>query len=344
MDDEGVFAFRRRDVAMASGQDLGVFKAFHPTLDGDSDMIPKSDNEALYYLISGTVVFEFVFETLPQIIIQTINNFKIRSEYKLKAAAHFDEITGVWDMPLGETPPEKGWPTFAIVSILVSMVVAFDSLYRQLIQVVCLKKEFGSFDIWSRGDVKTDVRDSEVRRVDEKLNSLRSFRKSSWHEYMNEKSSKEESKMRDRNERASMKERGKKEKEAQKAKERKEKEEKRKEKQEKEKQEKERQRKLSASKRTVANPAYDGNDGYLEVQPDSKKVIDYQPVSEGFGEDIYDTADDDDLYCASGSVTGKECTKLKAKKSEFCKKHTCSKKGCKRLKSSKAEFCKKHKV
>ena len=48
-------------------------------------------------------------------------------------------------------------------------------------------------------------------------------------------------------------------------------------------------------------------------------------------------------YCASGGVTGKECSKLKHGSSEFCKDHTCKESGCNRLKSSKVDFCKKHK-
>jgi len=67
MDDTGVFAYRTRDIAEHSGQDLGVFRTFHPTLDPATDDLPATDNEALYYLISGTVVFEFLFETLPQV-------------------------------------------------------------------------------------------------------------------------------------------------------------------------------------------------------------------------------------------------------------------------------------
>merc|ERR1712127_15708 len=188
MDDRGLFSYRVRDIAEKSKQDLGVFKAFHPTLDPSRDKIPKTDNEALYYLISGTVVFEFVFETLPQIIIQTANNFHIRKNWQdaMDNCENVDVTEGtcgppnlaprMWktDHPDGLLPPEQGWNTFAIVSILVSLVVAFDSLYRQLIQVVCLKKPFGSFDIWSRGDVKTDIRDTRERDVDTKTKNLRS--------------------------------------------------------------------------------------------------------------------------------------------------------------------------
>ena len=183
MADEGIFVYRPRDVASKSGQDRGVFNVFHPKLKEDED-IPETDNKALYLLISGTLIFEFVFETAPQIILQTINNFKIQQQY--------EEDRGLYDEKFGNSTnaslqgrfahipadmemfpnrpggqPVLGWTPFAIVCIAVSLGIAVDALYRQWFQVCCLKKEFGSAEVWSRR-VKKDG-DGQVLNEIQKL-------------------------------------------------------------------------------------------------------------------------------------------------------------------------------
>ena len=54
--EEGIFTFGPRPVAEKSGQDLGVFRMFHPRLNPRDDVIPKADAAGMYYLISSTLM------------------------------------------------------------------------------------------------------------------------------------------------------------------------------------------------------------------------------------------------------------------------------------------------
>ena len=53
---EGIFTFGPRPVAEFSGQDLGVFRMFHPQLNPRDDFIPEADAAGMYYLISSTLM------------------------------------------------------------------------------------------------------------------------------------------------------------------------------------------------------------------------------------------------------------------------------------------------
>ena len=95
----GIFTYKRRDPARQTGEDRAVFSLFHPGLDPDTDDIPGVDMDGMYYLISSTLMYEFLLETLPQIVIQAINNTE-----------------------------EDSWSTFTYVSIGISGFVAVDAL------------------------------------------------------------------------------------------------------------------------------------------------------------------------------------------------------------------------
>lgn len=168
MADEGIFVYKPREIAEKSGQDLGVFKVFHPKLK-EAQNIPEIDDKALYMLISGTLIFEFVFETAPQIILQTINNFKIQEQYTSDRRLYEDTYGNSTNVSLPDgmfaripadpelfpdrpnNQPVLGWTPFAIACIAVSLTIALDALYRQWFQVCCLGKDFGSSAVWSRG-------------------------------------------------------------------------------------------------------------------------------------------------------------------------------------------------
>jgi hypothetical protein len=64
--DEGLFQYRPRRSAKC-GQDLGIFRIFHPRLDDDATDIPEFDYNAMYLLLSETLVFEFVAESVRTI-------------------------------------------------------------------------------------------------------------------------------------------------------------------------------------------------------------------------------------------------------------------------------------
>lgn len=104
-----------------------------------------------------------------------------------------------------------------------------------------------------------------------------------------------------------------------------------------------------ASAAQTSNPlfAVDANSSeYIEVQ----ETLESQPSKstssrkkarqEEFG-GFEDTATADEL-CGAGKKAGKECTRAKAAKSAYCKKHTCKQKKCHRLKATKADYCKQH--
>lgn len=78
--------------------------------------------------------------------------------------------------------------------------------------------------------------------------------------------------------------------------------------------------------------------GYSTAPMPNPRVAAEEEMFGGFA----DTTDVTTDLCESGQKTGKKCTKKKAKKSEYCTKHTCTKQKCRRLKATKVEYCNKH--
>ena len=134
---EGFFSFGPRGVAEFSGQDLGVFRTFHPGLDPATDAIPKADTSTVYYMISSTLMYEFVLETLPQIIIQVVNN-SLRDD----------------------------WNTFGYLSVSVSAFIAVDALYRQFVKVCIFGIPFGSPETFNMDSNSDFSEASKEPRVD----------------------------------------------------------------------------------------------------------------------------------------------------------------------------------
>lgn len=110
---EGMFKWtEKRKIAKRSGMDRAVFTTFFPTRDPETDFEPAFDELGIYYGLAGTLIFEFVAESVPQIAIQYLNNQRLRG-------------------------PIRNWSAFTIVSISVSCFVAVDSMYRFFLKL-CL--------------------------------------------------------------------------------------------------------------------------------------------------------------------------------------------------------------
>jgi hypothetical protein len=211
MDDTGLFQYTKREIAGISGQDLGVFQTFHPTLEPGEDPLPVVDNQAVFFYISGTIVVEFLLETLPQILIQVINNSKWNVYCKNHPGCNKNNPSSIpLDATDGELGSElgsgsgngkaldvlaevrdaigSGWTTFTMISILISFIVALDGIYRQIIKVICEGYKFGSVDMWDKppprdeADPKRDInKESEAnkgaaRDDGDRLNQLRTER------------------------------------------------------------------------------------------------------------------------------------------------------------------------
>jgi hypothetical protein len=62
-DETGLFSWRVRRAA-GCGEDLGIFRIFHPKLKDNTKKVPEFDYEAMYLLLSETLIFEFLFESV----------------------------------------------------------------------------------------------------------------------------------------------------------------------------------------------------------------------------------------------------------------------------------------
>ena len=144
----GVFVFGPRPVADESGQDLGVFRTFHPMLDPETATIPAGDSSGIYYLISSTLMYEFALETGPQIILQIVNN-------------------GLND----------SWSTFGVISISVSFFIGVDALYRQFVKVCIFGLEFGSPESYGVDASEFSSAAAQPRQDSSRMTELRSRRK-----------------------------------------------------------------------------------------------------------------------------------------------------------------------
>jgi len=168
----GMFSYKYPRECAECGEDLGVFRLFHPNSPDDTParMVPVIDYEAQYLMLSGTLVFEFIFESLPQIIIQIVNNF--------------DNENWAKDPDIGCTMLDEagmnriGWRAFTIISVVLSAFVAFDSLYRQLYQTFVMKEPFGSPKSFG---VKENLNqlNFDMRQDDGKMATLRKDRRTS---------------------------------------------------------------------------------------------------------------------------------------------------------------------
>jgi hypothetical protein len=321
-----------------------------------------------------------------QILLQTVNNFKLQDQIP-KSGNWTDASPAMqkksYDLWLKYNPGlgedefaaqeeeekfslfTKGWPIFSIVCISVSLVVAFDSLYRQLIQVICLKKDFGSFDVWQRGDERVDLKVNNTLRKDSaKINKLRAERKDSWITVGRELKDRELNAENKQLEKADQKRTADEAKEAKQraageakeekqlaAKEVKEAKQRAADEAKEAKQRAAEEAKEAKKKapifeqpgRIVTNPMFSEVEGPEATKKKNTPISAFNADAEGFGEDLYDAVDGDELMkCQSNRVTGRDCPGTKVPKSEFCKNHTCGKKRCYKLKSSKAEFCKEH--
>jgi hypothetical protein len=150
------------------------------------------DNQAVFFYISGTIIVEFLLETLPQILIQVINNSKWFLYRKNLLDVTDSELSSgsgsemLGDLAEDRHPIGSGWSGFTIVSVLISFIVAFDGIYRQLVKVFCMGYKFGSHDMWlkkdkkGQKDVNTDsmANSGRMSRDDgDRLNGLRTDRK-----------------------------------------------------------------------------------------------------------------------------------------------------------------------
>lgn len=134
----GFFKYADRSCARGCGQDIGVFRMFHPGLDVNEKQVPAIDYRAQYAMLSGTLVFEFVFESLPQIIIQIVNNFENGKWAAVNCAEVIDETS----------ISRVGWRAFTVVSVALSAFVAVDSLYRQAFQTLIKGRKFGDPEVF----------------------------------------------------------------------------------------------------------------------------------------------------------------------------------------------------
>lgn len=172
----GLFAYQSPRKSAACGEDLGVFRLFHPSSEDSTpkNKVPIIDYEAQYLMLSGTLVFEFVFESLPQIIIQIVNNFENESWAKTECVDILD----------GDAIKRIGWRTFTVMSVVLSGFVAIDSLYRQLFQTFVKKQPFGSpASFGVKDDEQKHIKKGlEMREDVGKMETLRKQRRTSMKE------------------------------------------------------------------------------------------------------------------------------------------------------------------
>jgi hypothetical protein len=117
-----------RRVAEKSGQDLGVFRTFHPTRSARNDDLPAEETAGLYWLLSTALLYDLFFETVPQLVIQIVNN----SELNL-------------------------WSTFTWVSLIIGLLTIGDDIRNQVVEVLCKGKTFGSKESWQDPQDGEDV-------------------------------------------------------------------------------------------------------------------------------------------------------------------------------------------
>lgn len=166
----GMFTYNFPRESAGCGEDLGVFRLFHPSCDDDTPAkrVPIIDYEAQYLMLSSTLIFEFVFESFPQIIIQIINNF----DNEKWAQDEENGCTMLDDAAMARI----GWRAFTVISVVLSGFVAFDSLYRQIFQTFVKGEEFGSAASFG---VKDGLPPLVTRMEDEKMTTLRKERRTS---------------------------------------------------------------------------------------------------------------------------------------------------------------------